>query len=101
MALLYSWKLIRDNLKDINIKSDEEYEDLEEQEEIGIGDFQIVLFGVIDSISAMRQKAPNLEIIKSTASSSSNYFTLYERKPKIYVSEKNLIPDRNSIQGQK
>ena len=88
VTLLYARKLIRDNLNDTNLISDDEYEDLEEQDEIGIGDIQIVILGIIGSITAMGQMAPYLQIIKAAASSSSDYFTLYERKPKIYISEK-------------
>ena len=38
VTLLYARKIIRDNLNDTNLISDDEYEDLEEQDELGIGD---------------------------------------------------------------
>ena len=47
----------------------------------------------------MGQMAPNLQVIRAACSSSSDYFTLLERKPKVYLSEKNLMPDRDTIRG--
>ena len=99
VTLLYARKLIRDNLSDIHLLTDTNFEDIVAPD-IGIGDIQKVLFGVIGSIIAIGQMAPNLQVIRAAASSSSDYFTLYERKPKIYVSEKNLMPDKDSISGK-
>ena len=99
VTLLYARKLIRDNLSDIHLLTDTNFEDIVTPD-IGIGDIQKVLFGVIGSIIAIGQMAPNLQVIRAAASSSSDYFTLYERKPKIYVSEKNLMPDKDSISGK-
>ena len=42
---------------------------------------------------------PSLILLRGSCISSSDYFNLYERVPKIYVSEKNLKPDRETIQG--
>ena len=98
VTLIYARKLIMDNLEAQNIISDGEYSDLEE-ESISIGEIQKVLFNIIGAIVAIGQMAPNIQIIKAACSASSDYFTLYEREPKIYYSEKNLKPDRNSIKG--
>ena len=59
---------------------------------------QKVLFDIINAIVAIGQTAPNIQVIKASCSASSD-FSLYERKQKIYESEKNLTPDRNSIKG--
>ena len=78
----------------------EELLDLDiEDESISIGEIQKVLFNIINAIVAIGQMAPNIQVIKASCSASSDYFSLYERKPKIYESEKNLTPDRNSIKG--
>ena len=98
VTLIYARKLIMDNLTARNIISDGEYSDLAE-ERISIGEIQKVLFNIIGAIVAIGQMAPNIQIIKAACSASSDYFTLYEREPKIYYSEKNLKPDRNSIKG--
>jgi ATP-dependent Lon protease len=66
---------------------------------ITIGDIQKVLFGVIGSIVAIGQLAPNIQVIRTASLASSDYFTLLERKPQIYVSEKNIMPERDSIKG--
>ena len=88
-----------DNITKKNIISDTEYTDLEEIDEINVGEIQKVLFGIIGSIVAIGQMAPNLQVIRAACSSSSDYFTLLERKPKVYLSEKNLMPDRDTIRG--
>ena len=98
VTLIYARKLIMDNLTARNIISDGEYSDLAE-ERISIGEIQKVLFNIIGAIVAIGQMAPNIQIIKAACSASSDYFTLYEREPKIYYSEKNLKPERNSIKG--
>ena len=98
VTLLYARKLIIDNLENQNLISDGDYEDLTE-ERISIGEIQKVLFNIISAIVAIGQLAPNIQVIKAACSASSDYFTLYERKPKIYESEKNLTPNRDTIKG--
>ena len=44
--------------------------------------------------------SPNIQIIKESCIASSDYFTLYERVPKIFISEKNIKPNKDSIQGK-
>ena len=72
----------------------------EENEEVSIGEIQKVLFSIIASIQALGQIAPVIQVIRSACEASSDYFTLLERKPEIYVSEKNLEPDRDTIKGK-
>ena len=98
VTLLYARKLIIDNLENQNLITDGNYEDLTE-ERISIGEIQKVLFNIISAIVAIGQLAPNIQVIKAACSASSDYFTLYERKPKIYESEKNLTPNRDTIKG--
>ena len=64
------------------------------------GDVIKVLFAVIGAIFAIGGISPNIQIIKESCIASSDYFTLYERVPKIFVSEKNIKPNRDSVQGR-
>ena len=98
VTLVYARKLILDNITPQNTILNGIYIDLEE-ENISIGEIQKVLFNIINAIVAIGQLAPNIQVIKASCSASSDYFTLYERKPKIYESEKNLKPDRDIIKG--
>ena len=99
VTLLYARKLIMDSLNERNTILDMIYEDIEEQK-ISIGEIQKVLFSIIASIVAIGQLAPNVQTIKASCAASSDYFTLYERKQKIYISEKNVKPERDSIKGK-
>ena len=101
-TLLLARKLILDDFREFNLDSILNY--IEEEEEnldlgITIGDIQKVLFGVIGSIVAIGQLAPNIQVIRTASLASSDYFTLLERKPQIYISQKNLKPERDSIKG--
>ena len=98
VTLVYARKLILDNITPQNTILNGIYIDLEE-ENISIGEIQKVLFNIINAIVAIGQIAPNIQVIKASCSASSDYFTLYERKSKIYESEKNLKPDRDIIKG--
>ena len=64
------------------------------------GDVMKVLFAVIGAIYAIGGISPNIQIIKESCIASSDYFTLLERKPKIFISEKNLKPERGIIKGK-
>ena len=64
------------------------------------GDVMKVLFAVIGAIFAIGGISPNIQIIKESCIAASDYFTLYERVPKILISEKNLKPNRENIQGK-
>ena len=101
VTLLFARKLILDDMKEINNKNIiNEYMELDnENGSISLGTVHKVLYNVINSIFALGQVAPNIQVITAACSASSDYFTLYERVPKIYESEKNLTPDRDSIKG--
>ena len=64
------------------------------------GDVMKVLFAVIGAIFAIGGISPNIQIIKESCIASSDYFTLLEREPKIFISEKNLKPERENIKGK-
>ena len=64
------------------------------------GDVLKVLFAVIGAIFAIGGISPNIQIIKESCIAASDYFTLYERVPKIFVSENNLIPIRENVLGK-
>ena len=59
------------------------------------GDIIKVLFAVLGSIFAIGGISPNIEVIKESCIAASDYFTLKERVPKIFKSEKNIIIDKN------
>ena len=71
-----------------------------EKKEVSIGEIQKVLFSIIASIQALGQIAPVIQVIRAACEASSDYFTLLKREPEIYVSEKNLEPDRDTINGK-
>ena len=64
------------------------------------GDVLKVLFAVIGAIFAIGGISPNIHIIKESCIAASDYFTLYERTPKIFVSEKNIMPNRENVKGK-
>ena len=64
------------------------------------GDVLKIIFSITDCIFCVGEVSPNIQTIKESCLASSDYFTLYERIPKIFVSEKNLMPKRESIQGK-
>ena len=64
------------------------------------GDVMKVLFAVIGAIFAIGGISPNIQIIKESCIAASDYFTLYERVPKIFISEKNIKPNKANIQGK-
>ena len=111
VTLLYARKLIMNSLNERNTIIGRYYEHMEnmeniedikgiEEQKISIGEIQKVLFSIIASIVAIGQLAPNVQTIKASCAASSDYFTLYERKQKIYISGKNLKPERDSIKGK-
>ena len=64
------------------------------------GDVIKVLFAVIGAIFAIGGISPNIQIIKESCIAASDYFTLKERIPKIFQSEKNFTPNKDSIKGK-
>ena len=64
------------------------------------GDVVTVLVALRKAIISMVDIPPNILSIKESCVSSSDYFTLYERIPEIYVSKDNLKPNRDTIKGK-
>ena len=64
------------------------------------GDVIKVLFAVIGAIFAIGGISPNIQIIKESCIAASDYFTLKERIPKIFQSEKSIKPNKDSIKGK-
>ena len=89
ITLLYARKLIANREKNTNTGKP-----------FSPGDVIKVLFAVIGAIFAIGGISPNIQIIKESCVAASDYFTLYERVPKIFISEKNLKPEKKSIQGK-
>ena len=89
ITLIYARKLISNQEKNSNTGKP-----------FSAGDVIKVLFAVIGAIFAIGGISPNIQIIKESCIAASDYFTLKERKPKIVVSEKNIKPDKNLIQGK-
>ena len=101
VTLLYARKLIMDHLERLyKAFESNNFNEEFEKKEVSIGEIQKVLASIIASIQALGQIAPVIQIIRSACEASSDYFTLLERKPKIYVSEKNLEPERDTIKGK-
>ena len=65
-----------------------------------VGDVIKVIYSIISAIFALGSISPNIQIIKESCIAASDYFTLYERVPKIFISEKNIRPNREEIQGK-
>ena len=89
ITLLYARKLVAD--RDINSNTGKPFT---------AGDVIKVLFAVIGAIFAVGGISPNIQIIKESCIAASDYFTLYERVPKIFISEKNIKPNRDSVKGK-
>ena len=64
------------------------------------GDVVTVLVALRKAIISMVDILPNILSKKESCVSSSDYFTLYERIPEIYVSKDNLKPNRDTIKGK-
>ena len=64
------------------------------------GDVMKVIFSTIMAIMSLGSIAPNIKIIQEAAAASSDYFTLYERKPQIDTSESTFRPPRDEVKGK-
>ena len=62
-----------------------------------LGDIVTVVFCTLIAILSIGVTAPNLKIIQESAIASSDYFTLYERKPQIDFSQSVEKPPRNHV----
>ena len=89
IALLYGRKLIID--KEISSRTGEPFT---------VGDILVAVFSTLLAIMSISNIAPNIKIIQESALASSDYFTLYERVPKINLSESVLKPPKNEISGK-
>jgi len=89
ITLLYARKLVAD--RDINSNIGKPF---------NAGDVIKVLFAVIGAIFAVGGISPNIQIIKESCIAASDHFTLYERVPKIFISDKNIKPNRDSVKGK-
>ena len=89
VAILYGKKLIIN--EEINSNSGEPFKS---------GDVLTVIFATLMAIMSIGGIAPNIKIIQESALASSDYFTLYERKPKIDLSKSFYRPSRDSVQGR-
>ena len=87
MTLIYARTVIANNIRDSKVG-------------ITPGDIIKVLFSVLPAIYALGSIGPNMEIISEACIASSDYFTLLKRNPNIYISEKNIIIDKDVIQGK-
>ena len=65
-----------------------------------VGDAIKVIYSIISSIFSLGSIAPNIQIIKESCIAASDYFTLYERVPKIFISEKNIKPNKETLKGK-
>ena len=64
------------------------------------GNVMTVIFSTVMAIMSIGLIAPNLKIIQEACIASSDYFTLYERKPEIDLSRSFDKPPRDSIRGK-
>ena len=64
------------------------------------GNVMTVIFSTVMAIMSIGLIAPNLKIIQEACIASSDYFTLYERKPEIDLSRSIDKPSRESIRGK-
>jgi ABC-type multidrug transport system fused ATPase/permease subunit len=64
------------------------------------GDVVKVLVAVRKAIISMVEIPSNIITITESCASASDYFTLYERIPEIYISTENLKPNRDKIKGR-
>ena len=65
-----------------------------------LGDIVTVVFSTLVAILSIGVTAPNLKIIQESAIASSDYFTLYERKPQMDFSQSIEKPPRDQVKGK-
>lgn len=64
------------------------------------GDVLTVIFATLMAIMSIGTLAPNIKIVQEACIASSDYFTLYERKPEIDLSSSILKPERSILKGK-
>ena len=89
VAALYSRKLLGDNVWNDNAGRI-----------FTLGDIVTVVFSTLIAILSIGVTAPNLKIIQESAIASSDYFTLYERKPQMDFSQSIEKPPRDQVKGK-
>jgi ABC-type multidrug transport system fused ATPase/permease subunit len=89
VAIMYSRILIGDQKKNDNTG-----------DPFTPGDIMIVVLCTLIAVMSLGSVAPNIKIIQESAIASSDYFTLYEREPRIDLTNSTLKPDRDSIKGK-
>ena len=89
VALMYSRKLIGDEKKNDNTG-----------DPFTLGDLVTVVFATLVAILSIGVTAPNIKIIQESALAASDYFTLYEREPKIDLSQSVERPPREQVLGK-
>ena len=68
--------------------------------EFSSGDVLTVIFATLMAIMSFGAISPNIKIVQEATVASSDYFTLYEREPKINLENSTYKPDRNQIKGK-
>ena len=89
IAIIYSRKLIGN--KEWNSNKNAPFQP---------GDCLTCIFSTLMAIMSIGSVAPNFKIIQEATIASSDYFTLYEREPKIDLSNSNYKPNRDDVKGR-
>ena len=89
VAIAYARTLIADKV--INSNTGEPFKG---------GDVLTVIFATLMAIMSIGTLAPNIKIVQEACIASSDYFTLYEREPKIDLSNSVKKPDRSLLKGK-
>ena len=89
VAVIYGRKLI----------ADKKYND-NKSKAFTPGDVLSVIFATLNAILSIGLVAPNIKIIQESALASSDYFTLYERKPQIDLTQSTFKPNRKDVKGK-
>ena len=89
ISIIYARKLIGDHIYNIN-----------KNKKFTQGDLMTVIFSTLIAVVSIGTIAPNIKIIQESAIASSDYFTPYERKPQIDLSNSILKPPRDQVKGK-
>ena len=87
VAIFFGKKIIMNNKRD-NIENG-----------LKVGDILVVILSMSTAVWSFRSIAPNLKIIIDAATSSSDYFELLDRQPKIHFCLFPIIKNKNEIEG--
>jgi ABC-type multidrug transport system fused ATPase/permease subunit len=89
ISILYARTLIGDHVYNIN-----------KNKKFTQGDLMTVIFSTLIAVFSIGTIAPNVKIIQESAIASSDYFTLFERKPQIDLSNSTYKPPRDEVKGK-